>query len=203
MAEKKMVEIRWHGRGGQGAKTAALLFAETALATGKHIQAFPEYGPERMGAPVQSFNRISEEAITIHCAVTNPDFVVILDPTLMDSVNVTEGLDEHGKIIVNTSFSVKETANHLGISENQVFVVNASQIAMDTIGMDIPNTPMLGALVKVMGNMDLNHVIEDIQKKLELKFRHKPQVISGNLDSIRKAYEEVKGEKEQAVQGAK
>ena len=203
MAEKKMVEVRWHGRGGQGAKTAALLFAETALATGKHIQAFPEYGPERMGAPVQSFNRISDHEITIHCAVTNPEYVVILDPTLMDTVNVTDGIGDTGKVIVNTSFSAKETADHLKISVDQVFVVNASQIALETIKMDIPNTPMLGALVKVMGNMDLDHVIEDIKKKLELKFRHKPQVITGNLESIRKAHEAVKSEKEQASQGAK
>ena len=105
MAEKKMIEIRWHGRGGQGAKTAALLFAEAVLATGKYVQAFPEYGPERMGAPVQSFDRLSDTPITIHCAVTEPDYVVILDPSLMDSVNVTDGIGTKGKVIVNTSFS--------------------------------------------------------------------------------------------------
>ncbi|MCB4792085.1 MAG: 2-oxoacid:acceptor oxidoreductase family protein [Elusimicrobia bacterium] len=188
----EMVEIRWHGRGGQGAKTAALLFAEAALATGKYIQAFPEYGPERMGAPVQSFDRISDKPITLHCGITEPDFVVILDPTLMDSVAVTDGLKASGKVIVNTSFSASEIAKKLGIPSSQVSVVNASQIAQETIGMNIPNTPMLGALVKVIGNLDITGVLEDTKHKLELKFRHKPQVIEGNLASIKRAYEEVK-----------
>jgi pyruvate ferredoxin oxidoreductase gamma subunit len=176
---KEMIEIRWHGRGGQGAKTAALLFGEAALATGKYIQAFPEYGPERMGAPVQAFNRISETQISIHSGITAPNYVVILDPTLMEAVNVVEGLTDDGKVIVNTKPA-------------QVFVINASQIAQDTIGMNIPNTPMLGALVKVIGTMELNHVLEDTHKKLDAKFRHKPQVIEGNLESIKRAYNEVK-----------
>ncbi|MHB9154085.1 MAG: 2-oxoacid:acceptor oxidoreductase family protein [Endomicrobiales bacterium] len=187
-----MIEIRWHGRGGQGAKTAALLFAESALATGKYIQAFPEYGPERMGAPVQSFDRISDAPVRLHCAITEPDYVVILDPTLMDSVPVTEGLTPEGKVIVNTSLPAQEIAKKLEISPARVFVVNASQISMDTIGLDIPNTPMLGALVKVIGSMELEGVLEDTRKKLEQKFRHKPQVISGNLESIKRAFNEVK-----------
>jgi len=192
MADNQMIEIRWHGRGGQGAKTAALLFAEAALATGKYIQAFPEYGPERMGAPVMSFDRISDSPITLHCAIAEPNYVVILDPSLMDSVPVTEGLKKGGKVIVNTSFSAKEIADHLELSPDQVYVVNASQIATETVGLDIPNTPMLGALVKVIGTLDLNGVLEDTKKKLEVKFRHKPQVIDGNLESIRRAYNEVK-----------
>jgi pyruvate ferredoxin oxidoreductase gamma subunit len=187
-----MIEIRWHGRGGQGAKTAALLFAEACLATGKYIQAFPEYGPERMGAPVQSFNRIDDAPITLHCGLHEPSYVVILDPTLMDSVAVADGLKKDGKVIVNTSFSAADIAKRLGINASQVFVVNASQIAQDTIGMNIPNTPMLGALVKVIGTLDLNGVLEDTKHKLELKFRHKPQVIEGNLESIKRAFNEVK-----------
>lgn len=192
MSVKQMVEVRWHGRGGQGAKTAALLFGEAALATGKYIQAFPEYGPERMGAPVQSFDRISDNPITIHCGVINPNFVVVLDPTLMDCIPVTEGLTKEGKIIVNTSFTVNETAEKLGLDPKQVCVVDASKIARETIGMDIPNTPMFGALVKVIGNLDITGVLEDTKHKLELKFRHKPQVIEGNLNSIKRAYDEVK-----------
>ncbi|MDR1695532.1 MAG: 2-oxoacid:acceptor oxidoreductase family protein [Endomicrobium sp.] len=188
----KMIEVRWHGRGGQGAKTAALLFAEAVLATGKYIQAFPEYGPERMGAPVQSFNRVSEDPITVHSGVTNPDFVVILDPTLIESVAVTEGVGKDGKIIVNTSFSAQEISNQLGIDASQVYVVNASQIAKETIGKDYPNTPLLGALVKVIGNLDINGVLEDTKGKLAVKFRHKPEVIEGNLSSIKRAYDEVK-----------
>ncbi|MDR2676594.1 MAG: 2-oxoacid:acceptor oxidoreductase family protein [Endomicrobium sp.] len=188
---KKMIEIRWHGRGGQGAKTAALLFAETILATGKYIQAFPEYGPERMGAPVQSFNRISEEPIMIHCGVVNPDYVVILDPSLMNSVSVTGGVNENGKIIVNTSFTSSDIAKKLGILVKQVHVVNASQIAIETIGRNIPNTPMLGALVKVIGTLDINEVLNNIKNKLTTKFRHKPDVIEGNISSIKRAFEEV------------
>ncbi len=187
-----MIEVRWHGRGGQGAKTAALLFGEAVLATGKYIQAFPEYGPERMGAPVQAFNRIADKPITLHCGITEPKYVVVLDPTLMDAVSVADGLKSDGKIIVNTQLTAKEIAGKLGIPAEQVFVVDASKISMETIGMNIPNTPMLGALVKVIGNLDLNGVLEDTKHKLELKFRHKPQVIEGNLESIKRAYNEVK-----------
>ncbi len=188
----KMIEVRWHGRGGQGAKTAALLFAEAVLATGKYIQAFPEYGPERMGAPVQSFNRISEDPITIHSGITNPDYVVILDPSLMESVPVIDGVEKNGKVIVNTSFSSSEIAQKLDIGASQVYVVNARRIAVETIGRDIPNTPMLGALVKVIGTLDINGVLEDTKVKLTAKFRHKPEVIEGNLASIKRAFDEVK-----------
>jgi pyruvate ferredoxin oxidoreductase gamma subunit len=193
MMSAKMIEVRWHGRGGQGAKTAALLFAEAVLATGKYIQAFPEYGPERMGAPVQSFNRISEDPITIHSGVTNPDYVVVLDPSLIESVPVADGIRENGKVIVNTSFSSSEIAQKLNvIAASQVFVVNASRVAVETIGRDIPNTPMLGALVKVIGTLDINGVLEDTKVKLMAKFRHKPEVIEGNLASIKRAFDEVK-----------
>jgi pyruvate ferredoxin oxidoreductase gamma subunit len=187
----KMIEVRWHGRGGQGAKTAALLFAQAVLATGKYIQAFPEYGPERMGAPVQSFNRISENPITIHSGITNPNYVVILDPSLMESVFVTDGIGITGKVIVNTSFSALEISQKLNIDINQVYVVNASKIAVETIGKDIPNTPMLGALVKVINTLDINEVLEDIKEKLNAKFRHKQNVIEGNLKSIKRAFNEV------------
>jgi len=188
----EMIEIRWHGRGGQGAKTAALLFAEVILATGKYIQAFPEYGPERMGAPVQSFNRISETPITIHSGITNPDYVVILDPSLIDSVPVIDGISKNGKVIVNTSFNGKEIAKVLNICANQVYVVNASQIAVETIGKNIPNTPMLGALVKIIGNLNIGCVLEDMRTKLVAKFRHKPEIIDGNIISIKRAFDEVK-----------
>jgi pyruvate ferredoxin oxidoreductase gamma subunit len=162
------------------------------LATGKYIQAFPEYGPERMGAPVQSFNRISEDPITIHSGITNPDYVVILDPSLIESVPVTDGIEKNGKVIVNTSFSSSEIAQKLGIDTSQVYVVNASRIAVETIGRDIPNTPMLGALVKVIGTLDINGVLEDIKVKLTAKLRHRPEVIDGNLASIKRAFDEVK-----------
>ena len=188
----KMIEIRWHGRGGQGAKTAALLFAEAVMATGMYIQAFPEYGPERMGAPVQSFNRISEDPIVIHSGIKNPNYVVILDSSLMESVPVTDGIDKTGKVVVNTSLSTSEIAKRLDIDIGQIYVVNASKISLETIGKDIPNTPMLGALVKVIGTLDINSVLKDINLKLMAKFRHKPGIVEGNLASIKMAFDKVK-----------
>lgn len=190
---KELVEVRWHGRGGQGAKTAALLFADAALATGKYIQAFPEYGPERMGAPVASFNRLSSNPILLHSAVTNPDVVVVLDPTLIESVNVIDGIPDGGAIIINTNKSTDEVKKLLNASVNiKVCTVDASKIAKETIGKDIPNTPMLGALVKVSGILDFNEMIKDTRKKLEKKFKTKPEVIEGNIKAIERAYNEVK-----------
>lgn len=192
----KLTEIRWHGRGGQGAKTAALLFGEALLGQGKYIQAFPEYGPERMGAPVQSYNRISDQPITIHCGVTSPQVVVVLDPTLMDTVDVTSGLPEDGTIIINTDQPASKFREKLGLKSQRVYIVDASRIAMETIGRNIPNTPMMGALVRVTGLVDLEEMLEDTKKKLEKKFRSKPEVIEGNLMAIRRAYDEVKSDQE-------
>lgn len=191
--EEKVFEIRWHGRGGQGAKTAALLFGDAALSTGKYIQAFPEYGPERMGAPVQSFNRISSRPIRDHSGIENPDVVVILDVTLVGQVDVTRGLDpEKGILIVNTPLSPEEMKKKMGYP-GKVYTVDASRIAVETIGKDIPNTPMIGALVKVTGILKIEEVLEDTKKKLEKKFRNRPEIIEGNLNAIKRAYKEVKG----------
>ncbi len=190
----KLTEIRWHGRGGQGAKTAALLFADAALGEGMYIQAFPEYGPERMGAPVQSFDRLSDEPITIHCGVTNPSVVVVLDPTLIGTVDVTQGLPDDGAIIINTSETAKDIRQKLGITKGKVYTVDASRISKETIGRDIPNTPMLGALVKVTALINFERMVEDNRKKLTLKFKNRPEIIEGNIKSIQRAYQEVKGE---------
>ena len=189
-----MVEIRWHGRGGQGAKTAALLFADAAMNSGKFIQAFPEYGPERMGAPVQSFNRLSEEPITLHCGITSPDIVIILDPTLIATVDVTAGLKDDGIIIINTLSSPEEIRKKMGIKGKKIFTVDASGISKNTLGREIPNTPMLGALIKVSGLLAIKSVLDDTKKKLEKKFSSKPELIEGNIQAIKRAYEEVKGE---------
>jgi pyruvate ferredoxin oxidoreductase gamma subunit len=190
---KDIIEIRWHGRGGQGAKTAALLFADSALASGKYVQAFPEYGPERMGAPVTSFDRLSSKPIRLHSGVTNPDVVVVLDPTLVDSVNVIEGLGDGGIIIVNTNKTAGEVRAELGITGNiKVFTVDASTISKETIGREIPNTPMLGALIKATGLIDFNNMLEDTHKKLEKKFKSKPEVVEGNVRAIERAYKEVR-----------
>ena len=145
----EMLEVRWHGRGGQGAKTASLLLGEACLGEGRHIQAFSEYGPERMGAPVQSFNRVSDERIRLRCNVTAPQVVVVLDDSLIGPVDVTEGLPAGGKIIVNTAVSAAEMRRRLKLTDGEVFTVDASRIAKETIKRDIPNTPMLGALARV------------------------------------------------------
>ncbi|MBP6963280.1 MAG: 2-oxoacid:acceptor oxidoreductase family protein [Armatimonadetes bacterium] len=190
-----MMEIRWHGRGGQGAKTAALLVGDAVLAQGKYMQAFPEYGPERMGAPVQSFNRISDEPITLHCHVTNPSVVVVLDPTLIGATDITAGLPDDGVIIINTDQSASSFSKKLGITNGQkVYTVDASKIARETIGRDIPNTPMLGALVSVTKILDFDAMLEDTKHKLEKKFRSKPGIVEGNVKAIQRAAEEVKSD---------
>ncbi len=191
---KNLIEIRWHGRGGQGAKTAALLLADAALSSGKYIQAFPEYGPERMGAPVTSFNRLADEPITIHSGVTEPKVVVVLDTTLIKTVDVTSGLPSDGSLIINTSKSPSDIRKELNITGRKIFTVDASKISVETIGKDIPNTPLLGALIKATNLLDFDHMLEDTKKKLEKKFKSKPEVIEGNLQAIKRAYDEVKSE---------
>lgn len=189
-----LLEIRWHGRGGQGAKTAALLFADAAVETGKYIQAFPEYGPERMGAPVFAFNRLSDEPILQHCGIKNPDIVVVLDSTLMETIDVTEGLKEDGILLVNTQKSASEIREQLKIGNKKikVYVVDASKIAKEILKRDIPNTPMLGALIKVSKLLEFEPMLESVKKRLEHKFPNRPDVVEGNIKAIIRAYEEVK-----------
>jgi pyruvate ferredoxin oxidoreductase gamma subunit len=189
---KNMLEIRWHGRGGQGAKTAALLLGEAAIRTGKFVQAFPEYGPERMGAPVQSFDRISDEPITLHCSVTNPEVVVVLDASLMECVDVTAGLSEDGVLLINTSQSPDEIRQHINWQGQKLYTVNASAIAMETVKKNVPNTPMMGALLKATNLMNFESMLEDTKHKMEKKFKNRPEIVEGNMAAIRRAYEEVK-----------
>jgi len=190
--EMALIEIRWHGRGGQGAKTAALLFGDAAVETGKYIQAFPEYGPERMGAPVFAFNRVSDEPILQHCGIRTPDIVVILDATLMETIDVTEGLLEDGVILVNTQKTAEEIKNQLKLDKQKVYVVDASKIAKDILKRDIPNTPMLGALIRVSKILDFKAMLESVKIRLEHKFPTRPDVVEGNIKAIIRAYEEVK-----------
>jgi len=185
-----LVEIRWHGRGGQGTKTAATFLAETAIAHGKHGQGFPEYGPERMGAPMRGYTRISDNPINIHCAIDDPDIVVVLDDTLLTSENVTEGLKKNGRLLVNTTASPAEVMEKIKLQDGKVFTVNATQISIDEIGRAMPNTPMIGALVKASPLLELEVILQDIKKKFSKKFNDK--VITGNLKSIERAYQEVK-----------
>lgn len=190
---KDLTEIRWHGRGGQGAKTAALLFADAALAQGMYIQAFPEYGPERMGAPVTAFNRLSSKPILLHSGVTEPAIVIVLDPTLIETVDVAEGIPENGVLLINTEKAPSDIRRLFKMPASiKVFTVDASTISKETIGREIPNTPMLGALIKATGILGFKEMFEDTKKKLEKKFKSKPEVIEGNLKAIERAYNEVK-----------
>ncbi len=187
-----LTEIRWHGRGGQGAKTAATLVAEVALNEGKYSQGFPEYGPERMGAPIRGYTRISEEPIRLHCPIAHPDVVVVLDATLLVTQNVAEGIGEDGAIIVNTPESPAAIRERLGIDHGRIYTVNATQIAIEEIGRPIPNTPMIGALIKVGAFLQLETVYKDIEKKFLKKLGERG--VQGNINAVKRAYEEVQSE---------
>lgn len=189
---KKITEIRWHGRGGQGVVTAAKLVAETALKQDKYFQASPEYGPERMGAPIQAFTRISPNPINIHCNVTNPDIVVVLDSTLVSVANVTEGLSDNGTLIINSELAPSEIRERHKIKGHRLFTVDANKIALETINKAIPNTPMLGALLKVTNLMDIDKVVGHIRNSFGKKFA--PEIVEGNVTAIKRAYQEVKSE---------
>jgi len=189
---KELTEIRWHGRGGQGVKTAALMAAQVALEEGKYAQGFPEYGPERMGAPVTGYTRISDEIITIHCGVASPDIVVILDATLIGQIDVIAGLGEDGVLILNTPDDPANVRKELGLKGGRVFTVDATQISIDEIGRPIPNTPMMGALIKVTELLNMETLKKDIEKKFMKKFGDK--IVQGNFNAIERAYKEVKSE---------
>nr|WP_307991930.1 2-oxoacid:acceptor oxidoreductase family protein [uncultured Niameybacter sp.] len=188
-----VVEIRWHGRGGQGAKTASLLLAEAAFDTGKYIQGFPEYGPERMGAPITAYNRISDERVTVHSNIYEPDYVIVVDETLIDVVDVTAGLKKEGAILVNTEKSPEEIAPKLKGYEGRICTIDARKISMETLGKYFPNTPMLGAIVRVAKLMDEDTFIESMETSFKHKFATKPQVIEPNMAAVKRALEEVRG----------
>ena len=188
-----LVEIRWHGRGGQGAKTAALLLADVAFKTGKHVQGFPEYGPERMGAPITAYNRISEDEIRVHSNIYHPDFVVVVDEGLLDVVDVTNGLSKDGGIIVNTKRPVAEIKEHLNGYEGKVFTIDARKVSKKCLGKYFPNTPMLAAIVKVSRVMEEQTFFKEMEASFEHKFASKPEVIEGNMNALKMAFEEVRG----------
>lgn len=187
---KELMEIRWHVRGGQGAKTAAQILAETAMDTGAHIQAFPEYGPERAGAPMQAFTRISEKPINIHSGVHAPDVVVVLDPSLLDTIDVIEGLKEDGLLLVNTDDDPKDVRDRCGCNNATVATVDATAIALDCLGLPMPNLPMLGALLRLRELVGLEELEKGIRKKMEHKIGQ--DKTRANIEGARKAYEEVK-----------
>ncbi len=187
-----MIEIRWHGRGGQGAKTASLLLADAAFNTGKYIQGFPEYGPERMGAPITAYNRISTEPITIHSNIYEPDYVVVVDDTLLDSVDVTAGLKKEGAIVINTTKDADYIKSKLKNYEGEIYTVDARKISLETLGKYFPNTPMLAAIVKVSKIMTDEELINDMEGSFKHKFAKKPEVIEGNMNALKMALSEVK-----------
>ena len=189
---EKLTEVRWHARGGQGAVTAAKLLAEAALSQGKYFQAFPEYGPERMGAPIQAFTRISSDPIFIRSSVRNPDIVAVLDPTLLNTVDVTVGMGDDGVLIINTDLSPAQIRSTMGINGKKIFTVPATQIAVETIGKAIPNTPMLGALAKATDVMELEEIKAHLRSSFGKKFAE--EVIEGNVKALERAYSEVRGE---------
>ena len=187
-----MIEIRWHGRGGQGAKTASLLLADAAFNTGKYIQGFPEYGPERMGAPITAYNRISDEPITIHSNIYYPDYVVVVDDTLLESVDVTSGLKEDGAILINTTKPAEVLKKELKGYKGDIYTLDARKISLETLGKYFPNTPMLAGIVKVSKIMTDEELIEDMKGSFKHKFAKKPEVIEGNMKALEMALKEVK-----------
>ena len=189
---KDIVEIRWHGRGGQGAKTASLLLADAAFNTGKYVQGFPEYGPERMGAPITAYNRISSERSTVHSNIYFPDYVVVVDETLLASVDVTAGLKESGGIVINSGKSPAELRPKLKGYQGKVYTIDAGKISEEELGKNFPNTPMLAAIVKVSGVVEEQEFIQDMEASFRHKFASKPQVIEGNMRALKRAMQEVR-----------
>ena len=186
-----LIEIRWHGRGGQGAKTASLLLADAAFNTGKYIQGFPEYGPERMGAPITAYNRISDEPITVHSNIYYPDYVVVVDDTLLDSVDVTAGLKEDGAIVINSTLENSVLKEKLKGYSGAIYKIDARKISMETLGRYFPNTPMLAAIVKVTKVMPEEAFLEDMIGSFKHKFAKKPEVIDGNMKALKNTLEKV------------
>ncbi len=189
---KDLIEIRWHGRGGQGAKTASLLLADAAFNTGKYIQGFPEYGPERMGAPITAYNRISTKPITIHSNIYEPDYVVVVDDSLLESVDVTSGLKDDGAIVINTTKDSDYIRNNLNGYKGEVFTIDAREISLSTLGKYFPNTPMLAAIVHVTGIMSDEEFLNDMQGSFMHKFAKKPEVIEGNMKALEMSLTKVK-----------
>lgn len=187
-----LIEIRWHGRAGQGTKTASLLLADAAFNTGNYIQGFPEYGPERMGAPITAYNRISTNPITIHSNIYEPNYVVVVDDSLLETVDVTSGLKDDGAIVINTTKSREYLDTVLKGYKGEVYAIDARTISLDILGKYFPNTPMLAAIVKVSKVMDEKTFLDDMLGSFKHKFAKKPDVIDGNMKMLELALQSVK-----------
>lgn len=189
---KDLIEIRWHGRGGQGAKTASLLLADVAFSTGKYIQGFPEYGPERMGAPITAYNRISSKPIEVHSNIYEPDYVVVVDETLLKAVDVTNGLKEKGAIVINTTKSLDEIKPLLKNYNGNIYTIDAKKISEDALGKYFPNVPMLAAIEKIAGIMPDDDFMKNMEESFKHKFAKKPEVIDGNMQALKIALNNIK-----------
>ncbi|MBO5551752.1 MAG: 2-oxoacid:acceptor oxidoreductase family protein [Lachnospiraceae bacterium] len=191
MKAYNMTEIRWHGRGGQGAKTASQLLADAAFMAGKYVQSFPEYGPERSGAPITAYNRISDERCSIHSNIYEPDYVAVVDETLLKSVDVTSGLKEDGAVIINSEKSPEELKALLNGYKGRVCTIDARAVSMECLGAYFPNTPMLAAVVEVSGCVEKERFLKDMEESYRHKFARKPQVVEGNLKCLRLSMDRV------------
>ncbi|MFY9113689.1 MAG: 2-oxoacid:acceptor oxidoreductase family protein [Dethiobacteria bacterium] len=189
-SNNKVTEIRWHARGGQGAVTASKTLVEMILPKNMYFQSFPEYGPERMGAPIQVFNRISSSPISVYCGITDPDVILVLDTTLMDVLDVTSGLKKNGIIIVNTSLNPNELSEAYGLQDYRLYTVDATHIALDVIGRPFANIPMLGAFLKVSGLLEKEEAIENLRSSFSKKYSSR--VVDMNIEALKRAYEEVR-----------
>lgn len=189
--DKKLIEIRWHGRGGQGAKTASLLLAEAAFSRGMYIQGFPEYGPERMGAPITAYNRIANYPLRVHSNIYEPDYVVVVDETLLKTGECIKGLKKEGAIIINTRKAPEVIKKELGGYEGAIYTVDARTISEETLGAYFPNTPMLSAIVKIIGIIDEEKFVEDMEDSFKHKFATKPHVIDKNMAALKRGLLEV------------
>ena len=187
-----MTEIRWHGRGGQGAKTACLLLADVAFVSGKQVQGFPEYGPERMGAPITAYNRISDRECKVHSNIYYPRYVAVVDETLLKSVNVTTGMKPDGAIIINSKKDPEDLRDQLNGYEGRICTIDAEKISMDALGKSFPNVPMLGAVVEVSKVIEKERFIKDMRDSFEHKFSHKEKLVEGNMKALVRSMEEVK-----------
>ncbi|MDD5824040.1 MAG: 2-oxoacid:acceptor oxidoreductase family protein [Firmicutes bacterium] len=188
----RTTEIRWHGRGGQGAKTAALLLADVAFKTGMYVQGFPEYGPERMGAPITAYNRLSDTQIRTHSNIYTPQYVVVVDDTLLETIDVTAGLAEDGCVLVNSGKTAEELRPLLNGYKGDIKVLDACRVSMETLGKNFPNTPLLAAVVKLAGVMDEEVFLKEMRVSFEHKFARKPEVIEGNMRALEMALKEVR-----------
>lgn len=188
-----MIEIRWHGRGGQGAKTASLLLADAAFNTGKYIQGFPEYGPERMGAPITAYNRISDTPIKIHSNIYEPDYVVIVDDSLIGAVDVTSGLKDNGAIVINTNEDIDSLRKKLNGFSGKIYTIDASKISLECLKANFPNTAMLAAVVNITKIMSKEELVDNMKDAFSHKFAKKPEVIEPNMEALLKGYDEIKG----------